>query len=188
MIEFVPYQMLTWDEVAKLEEEHSIVHMKLLQTLDLLYLQKKEGRQFMPPVEVLQVIEIRNQLQMSMDKTAALLRSIDKYQNYSTLDTNITAETVLAVRLRDLQERNYQLDLKLTPLIEQDQLSRSKLTNERQRHQDLVDRLQDFNQPDKKKPQNNNHNIILISENETLQATNNALKQILTAFKMEVGN
>lgn len=129
------------ERIVELEHEHVIVHNELLKTLDKLYLAQQERGQLDSEME--RTLEIRRQFQMSLDKSSAILRALERLSISGDREQGSTNNTeyILAERLRKLMQDNYQMDQKIESFLEKEKRLSAELRQERKVYCELVDKL-----------------------------------------------
>lgn len=128
--------------MLELEQEHVQLHEELLRALDRLYL-AQQGHGDLRDREAEDSLTTRRQLQLSMEKGAAMLRALQRISKLQ--DTNETGfkttEDLLAARLGDLMQENYELDYKVKDLLKKETTINRDLREERIRYSDLVAKM-----------------------------------------------
>ncbi|CAR29820.1 ZYRO0G17754p [Zygosaccharomyces rouxii] len=175
--------------IQELEEQHVRVHKEMLQTLDELYLAKLGSTSL--DKEKRRTAEVRRQLQMSLEKSAVILRALERLgkQKSGTDDSDSTTEGLLAQRLGKLMDTNYKLDHTVsTTLSRQIELSK-QLRNERKTYDTLANQLRQVSsqlQADKSASeiQQEPEPISLLQEDPQLERENDTIEQLLIALKV----
>lgn len=129
------------ERIVELEHEHVIVHNELLKTLDKLHLAQQERGQLDNEME--RTLEIRRHFQMSLDKSSAILRALERLSISKDKEQGSTNNTeyILAERLRKLMQDNYQMDEKIASFLEKEKGVSAELRQERKGYCELVDKL-----------------------------------------------
>ncbi|CCH61803.1 hypothetical protein TBLA_0F02640 [Henningerozyma blattae CBS 6284] len=188
--------MSIWEKIESLEKTHSMVHNELLLTIDLLYLQKKAGYQLSFSPDLMQKLEIRRNIQMSLEKTGAILKSVVKSGSMAKQPGSapaLTTEELLAQRLQDLERQNHDLALSIYELDDQNTFLRSILDKERDKYSQLLQKFQNECQilTDKvthqKSSTSSNGDISSVDIDPTLQAKVHALQEILNVLRLDAG-
>ncbi|QLL31520.1 hypothetical protein HG536_0B03840 [Torulaspora globosa] len=130
------------ERVLELEREHVQLHDELLSALDKLFLLQL-GHGNLKDREAESSIAIRRQLQLSLEKSAAILTAIQrmsKLQHSEDSDVR-TTEDILASRLANLMQENYELDYTVKELLEKEEKANQDLLDERTRYFDLIAKM-----------------------------------------------
>lgn len=130
------------ERVLELEREHVQLHVDLLKALDKLYLAQK-GHGNVRDREMETSLATRRQLQLSLEKSAAILRAMERLSKLETGHGNDfkTTEDLLASRLNALMQENYELDYKVKELLRrEDEISQS-FREERNQYFQLVSNM-----------------------------------------------
>ncbi|QLQ79033.1 hypothetical protein HG537_0B03800 [Torulaspora globosa] len=130
------------ERVLELERDHVQLHNDLLSALDKLYLLQL-GHGTLKDREADNTLTIRRQLQLSLEKSSAILRTIQRMsrlQDHSNNDFN-TTEDLLASRLSNLMQQNYELDYKVKELLEREEIANQQLLHERKRYFNLIAKM-----------------------------------------------
>lgn len=130
------------ERILELEQEHVQLHDELLSALDKLYLQQL-GHRDLKDREAESTIAIRRQLQLSIEKSAAILRALQRMSRLpSGNDTDFkTTEDLLASRLTNLMQENYELDYTVKELLQREETATQTLLDEQKRYSDLVAKM-----------------------------------------------
>lgn len=175
--------------IQELEERHVKVHKELLEVLDDLYLAQhgiisldKEKRR---------ATEVRRQIQMSLEKSAVILRALERLgqQNSVTNSGDSTTEGLLAQRLGRLMDANYKLDHTVSQVLSRQLELSAQLRDERKIYETLSDRLKQVSlQLQTSKPESEIHQEpekeFQLQEDSSLERENETIEQLLIALKV----
>ncbi|AJV91271.1 minichromosome maintenance- protein [Saccharomyces cerevisiae] len=120
-----------WERIQQLEKEHVEVYRELLITLDRLYLIRKHNHAVILSHTQQRLLEIRHQLQINLEKTALLIRLLEKPDN-----TN-----VLFTKLQNLLEESNSLDYELLQSLGAQSSLHKQLIESRAERDELMSKL-----------------------------------------------
>lgn len=185
------------ERIIELEHEHVIVYNELLKTLDQLYFAQQERGQLDREME--RTLEIRRQFQMSLDKTAAILRALERLSTNREQGSATNTEYILAKRLRTLMQDNYQMDQKIEIFMQKEEILSTELRQERKQYWELVDKLKvvagkaDTDQNDVIQQKDHQEDAITTTHDSTLdqkkeiEMENEVIEELLIALKIHGG-
>lgn len=183
------------ERIYELEREHVEVYGELLKALDKLYLVQR-GYVGTRDKDNETILATRRQLQMSIEKSAAIIRTLErrlKSKHTQGVDLDST-EDILASRLAKLMHDNYEMDYKVTGLLERETQVRQELEEERIRYSKLVGRLRQLSDEINGEKPSNEDIPETRSENETpkrgnvdIVSENERIEQLLLALKIHGG-
>lgn len=175
--------------VQELEERHVKVHKELLEVLDELYLVQHGNTSL--DKEKRRATEVRRQIQMSLEKSAVILRALERLgqQDFVTNSGDSTTEGLLAQRLGRLMDANYKLDHTVSQILSRQLELSAQLRDERKIYETLSDRLKQVSlQLQASKPVIELHQEPKIEsqlqEDSSLERENETIEQVLIALKV----
>ncbi|CCE63143.1 hypothetical protein TPHA_0E00470 [Tetrapisispora phaffii CBS 4417] len=189
------------ERIARLEEEHVKTHSELLKALDTLYLLKKSGgKDIELNPDRKQQLETRTKVQLSLQKSIPLLRSINSVSNMQNGNDNSgksttenpdipSAEKMLANRLGSFMEEDYEKTQALFEAMNLETEEREELQREQQRYEALIAQYKDLaSKLDDKlaKQKEMNEHATAVSDEEYLRQ-NETMEQLLLALKIHGG-
>ncbi|AQZ18744.1 MCM16 (YPR046W) [Zygosaccharomyces parabailii] len=178
------------ERVVELEKQHVLMHGELLKALDELYL-LQQGAKLDREKE--RTAQVRRQLQMSLEKSAAILRALDRLgheQRISEPLSENSTERLLANRLRNLMNENYRLDGNVNEILTKQTELSEELRKKRSYYWSLVDRLKrlsadiDIQEPTAKGEELQEPTT---SDGTELEKENETIEQLLIALKVHGG-
>lgn len=178
------------ERVVELEKQHVLIHGELLKALDELYL-LQQGANLDREKE--RTAQVRRQLQMSLEKSAAVLRALDRFgqeQRISEPLSETSTERLLANRLGNLMNENYRLDGNVSEILTKQTELSDDLRKKRRYYWALVDRLKrlladiDIQEPAAKGEEVQEPNA---SDYTELEKENETIEQLLIALKVHGG-
>lgn len=194
------------DRIAKLEQGHVEVHTRLLKSLDQLYLLRNNLSPKLS-LEHEQQMEVRRQLQLSLEKSVAIIRTLQRVaedqakilisndtQNDSEIPpTNATAiatatstEHLLAIQLENLMEENYELDDRLSKVLKEESNVQDSFQQERQKYSILLTQFKDLADTINEQQDNSTEDIATCNDPELLKE-NITLEELIIALKVHGG-
>lgn len=183
------------ERVQELEREHALLYSELLKALDKLYLLKR-GHGQLRDKDSESTLATRRLLQMSIEKSAAMLRTLERLQKYGdTSDADFTTtEDLLASRLGKLMKENYDLDYKVAEFLTKEEEAQQELRAERIRYSRLTARLKELsdniNGLKDKNDQNENpesNNSLQAPARPEIISENARIEELLIALKIHGG-
>lgn len=178
------------ERIFELEKQHVLLYEELLQALDELYL-LQQGAKLDREKE--RNAQVRLQLQMSLEKSAAILKTLDRLGQEQRLQERApeaTTERLLALRLGEHMHKNYQLDGRVSEtLAKQVELSK-ELRDKRNRYWSLVDQLKRFSTTtDMHEPEAEQEELqqSTTPDEARLDQENDTIEQLLIALKVHGG-
>lgn len=133
------------ERIQELEREHVQLYGELLKALDKLYqLQRGHGR--IRDKDAESTLATRRQLQMSIEKSAAMIRTLErllKYEGNPGMGLT-TTEDLLAMRLGKLMQENYEMDYEVADIMKREDKVRQEFREERLQYSRLSTRLREL--------------------------------------------
>lgn len=183
------------NKLKKLEKEHVEIYYNLLQSLDELYLLKEQSSDVELDNNNRFLMEIRTQLQMSMDKSVAMLKAFERLNNQKNNIINeedlqsTPAEDILAKRMQALMDENFNLDSKINTTLERYVTESTKLRESRSRYHELTKTLQSLHSEIKQQTNQQNADDSYSStnineEDNKMEEENEIISQLLIALKV----
>lgn len=180
------------DRIVELEQEHAQVYNDLLKALDNLYVLKQDSGKLNSEME--KTLEIRRQLQISLEKSAATLRAIQRFtQDRGSDKKSASTEDILGDRLMKIMQDNYNIDYKIKDFLKREDELSGELRRERSAYWELVERFKKatgtINEQTAESP-SESRSIQTIDEDNNLQTVmdqNEILEQLLVALKIHGG-
>ncbi|CCF56368.1 hypothetical protein KAFR_0B00690 [Kazachstania africana CBS 2517] len=181
--------------IVELERKHTQLYHSLLESLDELYMVKAQG-DGEPSGEIKldqnqrHMLEIRRNLQMSMEKSATILKTLDRLNKIKKNEDVVNVEDMIAVRIKELMEDNFQIDSKITKLLSEQNKLLESLRTEKTKYRNLVERLQTVH------PKHNRVTVENSSDSDTdadldeerqLELENETIAELLVALKVYSG-
>lgn len=189
-------------KVVELERKHVEVYIELLKAVDELYLIKQEKHDIELSSNEINMLEMRNQMRLSMDKSIAVLKAIDRLNNVEKNGQNIedidSVEDKLALNLRNQLDKGIEIDAKVNTTMNETSDLVASLQKETIKYNNLTKRLQELQAARERNSgssQEYNHDIsdgdkqLTDSDNRLDDETrltneNEVLKQLLIALKV----
>ncbi|QLG71460.1 hypothetical protein HG535_0B05020 [Zygotorulaspora mrakii] len=124
-----------------LEQEHVQAYNELLRTLDTLYLLNNDLGTVTP--EMKKTLEIRRQLQVNLEKSASILRTIERVaarvdEDGNEIPQRVSTEDILADRLVKVMQENYEIDYKVKESLALEQQLATELREEKVKYLNSV--------------------------------------------------
>ncbi|EDO18821.1 hypothetical protein Kpol_1028p97 [Vanderwaltozyma polyspora DSM 70294] len=188
------------DRITSLEKEHVEVHQKLLKVLDQLYLKKNGLSTNLNRGEETR-LENRLQLQLSLEKSGAILRTIERtfntenssadidFDDFTELKPEVTSsvEHFLALRLATIMKQNYELDKMLSETLKKDLESYQELYSEHQNYRNLMQKFISLSSSLEAKKTSDDLTNEDTESDTKLALENETIEQLILALKVNGG-
>ncbi|KAG0670626.1 hypothetical protein C6P45_002002 [Maudiozyma exigua] len=177
--------------IRDLERRHVEVYYQLLQTLDELYLVKESRRDIKLTPAELDMLELRNQMRFSMDKSVALYKTYDRLnklmENNQDLSTVQSSEDKLAVNLKMELDRSVTIDGKVEETLQDNISLTNELQSETAKYNELTKKLQEYRPGTERRMKptlNNIDSLDTMDQDSQINNENETIKQLLIALKV----
>lgn len=177
--------------IRDLERRHVEVYYQLLQTLDELYLVKESRRDIKLTSAELDMLELRNQMRFSMDKSVALYKTYDRLnklmENNQDLSTVQTSEDKLAVNLKMELDTSVTIDGKVEETLQDNISLTNELQSETAKYNELTKKLQEHRPSTQRRMKptlNKIDSLDTMDQDSQINNENETIKQLLIALKV----
>lgn len=178
-------------KIRDLERKHVEVYYQLLQTLDELYLVKESHHDIKLNSAELDMLELRNQMRFSMDKSVALYKTYDRLNKLMETDQDLStvqnSEDKLAVNLKTELDRSVAIDGQVEDTLQDNISLTNELQSETAKYNELTKKLQEYRPGTQRhvKPTINNSNSLDTMDQDTkINNENETIRQLLIALKV----